>query len=167
MNEEILKIIKEKGLLLEKEVYDLFNNIHDAKLAKGLLEGLERFSGQKMITKSVLNKNFSFVRNFVSNLPGEDRISMENIIVKLGLSLEIIKERSVMNKVESDLKKENKDQDYKIFYSTIKHDKKLTVEDFVGNFRMRYHQLQRILMQRPDLQNLVSINKIGSERRNY
>src|SRR3989344_5642015 len=97
MNEEILKIIKEKGLLLEKEIFDLLNSFHDMKAAKELLEGLERFSGQKIITKSTLNKNFSFVKNFASTLPGEEKTSFESIIIKLGLSLEIKKEHIIEN----------------------------------------------------------------------
>ena len=57
MNEEILKTIKERGLLLEKEIFDLLNNIGDVDVVRGLLENLERFSGQKIITRGVLNKN--------------------------------------------------------------------------------------------------------------
>ena len=172
MNEEILKIIKEKGILLEKEVFDLINNLSNARAAGEFLELLERFSGQKYITKSVLNKNFSFVKNFVNNLPGQDKLSVENFIVKFGLSVEITKEATVVdNKSEASIqrseKENNSEQKYKVFYSNTKNDKKLEVSDFVGNFRARYQQIQRILMQRPDLNNLVSINKIGNERKNY
>ena len=54
-----------------------------------------------------------------------------------------------------------------VFYAETKPEKKLEVADFTGNFRSRYQQIQRILMMRPDLNNLVSINKIGNERKNY
>lgn len=170
MNEEILRLIREKGVLLEKEVFDLFNNIHDANAAKQLLENLERFSGQKIITKSVLSKNFSFVRNFVSNLSREDKGVVEKIFVNFGLSFEITKETPLPEKAEKLINIsafEQPKKGYNLFYSTTKADKKLEVADFVGNFRARYQQLQRILMQRPDMQNLVSINKIGGDRRNY
>ncbi len=167
MNDQILRLIKEKGVLLEKEVYDLFDSINDAEVARELLENLQRFSGQKIITKSVLSKNFSFVRNFVGNLTGEDKTTVENVFIKFGLSLEITKETSVVQKsAENPVEKQGSDEKgYKIFYSTTRNDKKLEVADFVGNFRARYHQLQRILMQRPDMQNLVSIGKIGGERK--
>jgi len=172
MNEEILKVIKEKGILLEREVFDLFNGLSDARIAGEFLDLLEKYSGQKYITKSVLNKNFSFVKNFVNNLPGRDKLSVENFIVKFGLSLEIIKETAVIDNAAQLPGKQGEilnysRQKYKIFYSNTKNDKKLEVSDFVGNFRARYQQIQKILMQRPDLSNLVSINKIGNERKNY
>lgn len=170
MNEEILKLIKEKGMLLEREVFELLNSFHDLNAAKEFLEKLERFSGQKMITRSVLNKNFSYVNNFVNSLHSENKSSVQNVFVKLGLSLEITKETSILNErtvEEKTGKKETAVQKYDVIYSSVTNEKKLEVGDFVGNFRARYQQLQRILMQRPDLQNLVSINKIGNERKNY
>ena len=170
MNEEILKLIKDKGMLLEREVFELLNSFRDVNAAKEFLENLERFSGQKMITRSVLNKNFSYVKNFVNKLHDENKSSVESVFVKLGLSLEITKEISILNEnkiISKTGENERTGQKYNVFYSSVKNDKKLEVADFVGNFRSRYQQLQRILMQRPDLQNLVSINKIGNERKNY
>ncbi len=173
MNEEILKLIKQKGVLLEKEVFDVFNEINDVESARHLLETLERFSGQKMITKSAINKNFSLVRNLGSALQGEEKILVEKTFIKLGLSLEITKETSIVSNpsinviIEKPKVETRKEESYKIFYSTTRNDKKLEVADFVGSFRSRYQQLQRILMNRPDMQNLVSINKLGSERKNH
>jgi len=175
MKEEVMNVIREKGLLLEREIFDLLNSFEHPRDAKELLEGLERFSGQKIINRAVLNKNFGFVKNFVSNLNGESKHEVENVIIKLGLSLEITKETAIVEKKENfdklkDISRKHLEDlrnDFKIFYSTTKNDKKLEVADFVGNFRARYHQLQKILMNRPDLQNLVSINKIGSDRNNY
>jgi len=160
MNPEILKIVREKGLLLEKEIFDILENFNDVGIARDFLENIEKFSGQKMITRSVLNKNFEFVRSFVNNLPGENKGIVEKVFVKLGFSLEIRKESGIVSKVAEKTRR----QDYQIFYSTTSNEKKLTVEDFVGNFRARYQQMQGILMQRPELQNLVSINKIGNDR---
>ena len=167
MNEELLKAIKERGLLLEKEIFDLVSSIPNASLAKEVLISLEKFSGQKIITKSVLNKNIEYVQKVINNFPGKDKSLVENIFVKFGLSFEIRKESGAVDvaKVEEiSLKVGEKKQktDYQIFYSTIKNDKKLNVEDFVGNFRSRYQMLQKILMGRPELQNLTSINKISS-----
>jgi DNA polymerase II small subunit len=57
-----------------------------------------------------------------------------------------------------------KKNNYQIFYSETAPDKKLEVSDFVGNFRARYQEMQRILMHRPELQGLVSIGKISNDR---
>ena len=159
MNLEILKVVREKGLLLEKDIFDVLNNFGDVNLAKDFLEGLERFSGQKIITKSTLNKNFEYVQSIVNKLPGENKHSIENIFVKLGLSLEIRKEKAVLEK-----ELENKNS-FRVLCADTSVTKKLEVADFVGSFRTRYQQIQRLLMNRQELQqNLVSINKISNNR---
>ncbi len=161
MDSEILKVIRDKGLLLERDVLDLLNSFGNAKVAGEFLEQLGRVSGQKMITKNVLSNNVEYVKSFFGKLPGEEKGSLENVFVKLGISLEIRREKEIIKK------EDNKDirQDYKIFYADTRADKKLEVKDFVGHFRSRFQQLQRILMNRPELQsNLVSINKISSDR---
>lgn len=157
MNPEVLKTIRERGLLLEKDIFDLLNNFDDAGIARTLLEGLERFSGQKIITKSALTKNFEYVQSLVNRLPGENKDILEKTFVKLGLSLEIRKEKEIVDS----MKKINFQVD--CFDTSVS--KKIEVSDFVGSFRSRYQQLQRILMNRPELQqNLVSINKISNNR---
>ncbi len=162
MNAEILKTIRERGLLLEKDIFDLINSFNDVSLAKDLLEGLERFSGQKIITRSALTKNFGYVQSIVSRLPGENKSIAENIIVKLGLSLEIMKENRF---VPGNVPVGKISSSFQVSCFDTSVTKKLEVSDFVGSFRARYHQLQRILMNRPELQqNLVSINKISNNR---
>lgn len=160
MNENLMKTIKEQGLLLEKEVFDILNSIGDEKVAKGFLENIIRFSGQKLITKSVLSRHMQYVQNFVSHLSTSEKGEIEKVFVKLGISLEIRKEKIEIKEGT----KKGQEQEYMLFYANTKADKKLEVGDFVGNFRARYHSLQKILMQRNELQNLVSINKIGSDR---
>lgn len=170
MKEEIINLIREKGLLLEKDIFDLLSGINDLNAARNLLENLEK-SGQKIINKTTLTKSFEIVKNAVGNFPGEDRKYLENVFIKLGLSLEIKKESEIIEKKAREIKnlpgqseKAEKHSDFKIFYAETRTDKKLEVADFIGNFRARYQSLQRILMRRPELTNLVSINKISSDR---
>ncbi len=163
MDDEILKVVREKGLLLGKDVIDLVESFHDAKKAREFLDSLERYSGQKLITKSVLNSNFEFVREFVSKLGGEDKGIIEKVFVKMGLKLEVERQRIEVPEIEKSVERSN--QDFRVFYSDTKLDKKLEVGDFVGHFRARYQELQRILMSRMELQhNLIAINKIGNDR---
>lgn len=159
MHEELLHIIREKGLLLEREIFDLLNSFDNLQAAKDFLEGLERYSGQKMITRALLHNNSSYIQQVVSRLPGKDKTTVEHTFINLGIRLEIRKEQHVVPYTDS--LKANR---YQIFTADTKTDKKLAVSDFVGNFRARYSQLQRILMQRPDLSNLMSIGKISSNR---
>ncbi len=155
-----MRLIRERGLLLEKEVYDLINQIRDVGIARNFLEQLERISGKKIITRNVLGSNVEYVRGFVGNLQEGDKTCVERIFINLGISLEVRREMGVK-------REEGTKQEYKIIYSNTSTDKKLEVKDFAGHFRARFQQLQRILMSRPELQsNLVSINKISSERTN-
>ena len=173
MNEETLKLIKEKGLLLEKEIYELIGSISDRGEAKEFLEVLEKSSGQKIITKQSLNKNFEIVNKVVSNFPGSDKEKIEQVFIKMGLSVEVRKEREIVEKEgrkaggEEKNVEERKKLSYKVISPFTGNDRKLKVEDFVGNFRARYQQLQRILMYRAELNGLVSINKIGRDRQSF
>src|SRR3989344_5611767 len=127
MNPEVLKVIRERGLLLEKDIFDLLNSFGDATAAKDLLEGLERSSGQKIITKSILTKNFEYVQSLANKFPGESRSLLEKTFVKLGLSLEIRKEKEVIGLINKDTSKTSFQVD--CFDTTAS--KKLEVADFV------------------------------------
>jgi len=161
MDSKILETIRERGLLLERDIYELVEKFGNIEQAKYFLDNLERATGQKIITKGVLSKNIEFVKSAISNLPGKNKSVVENIFFKLGISLEIRQE-----KVIEEIKKDKIRQDYQVFYADTKPDKKLEVKDFTGHFRARYQALQAILMRHPELNNLVSINKISSDRKN-
>jgi len=160
MNEAVLKLIREQGILLEKDVFELVNSMRESA-AQVFLESITRFSGQKMITKAVLGKNMEFVQNFLNHLDSGEKGEVERVFVRLGISLEIVKE-----KTRGGVFPKQNEQEYQIFYANTKADKKIEVADFTGHFRARYQQIQKILMQRNELGNLISINKIGSDRQN-
>ena len=161
MKQEILNLIKEKGILLDKDIYNLINEVEDTELAKKFINILEKATGQKMITGTTLNKNIEHVQEVTKDLPGEMKVLVEKTFYKLGLSLEVTKKIQIKNK-------QNPNLQYKIFYADTKNDKKIAVGDFVKHFRARYQQIQNILMQRPDVQNLVAINKIApGERQSF
>jgi len=158
MNEEILKTIREKGLLLEKEIYELLEGFGSVEAAKSFLENIEKISGQKFITKSILNKNYEYIQNIIGSLPEGEKV-LERVSVRLGLSVEVKKEKVVG---ESNRQKR---LNYQVFYADTKPEKKVEVSDFTRYFRSRYQQLQRILLNRAELRDsLVSIGKISSDR---
>ncbi len=161
MNESISALIKERGVFLQKELYDLFTQFSDVTLARQFLDGLERASGQKLITTASLTKHTEVVCGAVSTLPGEMRHLVETTLIKMGVTVEIQHIASVKPAADPN------EISYQIFFSGNKDTKKIGVADFVGHFRSRYHQIQRLLMQRPDVQNLVSINKIGRDKQRF
>lgn len=162
MDSSILDIIRKKGLLLEKEIYDLINELGNIEVAKNFLNELEKLSGQKLITKNVLIKNVEYVKSFFGEIPSENKNTIERVFVNLGVSLEVVREKEV---IQESKRLEKKEQKYRIFYADAIPEKKIEVKDFTGHFRSRFQQLQKILMSRPELQkDLVSIGKISSER---
>lgn len=163
MQEDILRLVKERGLLLEKELFDVVEKMPSAIAAQFLLT-LEKATGQKFLTKTVLHQHLEYV---VNALRGENKTSVEQVCVKLGLSVEITRQGEVQREQkQAEQKSEGQKSDvrYRIFYADTRVTKKLEVGDFVGHFRSRYQQLQRVLLQRAELTNLITINKIASNR---
>ncbi len=162
MSEDFLSIIKDKGLLLEKDVFDLLNRFNNKGDAKRFLEQMQKISGQRMITTKTLVSNVDYMKSFVTTLNEDDKGNVEKVFVKLGFNLKVVKEKTSIG--PADEARAN-NTSYKIYYAQTTPDKKLEVKDFVGNFRARFHQIQKILMNRVELQqNLVSIGKIGNDR---
>lgn len=166
MNLQIIQEIRKKGLLLEREVFELLKFVNNESLASEILESLER-TGKKMITKSLLSEQFGIISKIINESPDKkEEVSAEKIFIKLGISIEISKKKSVGEIVDTKtiLKEGQEGKDFKIFYADTKPDKKLEVKDFSGHFKSRYQQIQKFLMQRPELTNLVSIGKISGDR---
>src|SRR3989344_6734002 len=93
--EELLQTVKERGLLLEKDIFDLLSSFQDQGAAREFLLNLEKAVGQKVITKSILHKNVEYLQHVVNQLPGEDKLSVEKVCVKLGLKIGRAHERTI------------------------------------------------------------------------
>jgi DNA polymerase II small subunit/DNA polymerase delta subunit B len=161
MNPELLKVIREQGVLLEKDVLDLLEGFEDSNVARSFLENLVSVSGKKIITRSVLEANRLGVQNFFQTLEVDKKGELERVFVKFGITIEVRREK--VFQAEEEVKKVG-EISYQIHSPDTKADRKLNVQDFTKHFRARYQQLQRILMQRPNLSNLIAINKISSDR---
>ena len=161
MNDSILNLINERGILLQKELFELLSCFQDVKQACLFLDILERASGQKMITASSLTKHVEYINKTVQSLNGETKQLVETTLIKMGLTVEVQKMTEVNSAPEA------KQMPYRVFYADTRNRKKIDVGDFVNHFRARYQQLQQIIMQRPDVQNLVSINKISRDRQRF
>lgn len=169
MENEILNLARKKGLLLEKEIFEILRELNDIHTAEDLLENLERISGKKLITKEILATNSEYIQSFISHLRDEEKNTIERTCIKLGISLEVKREKisADSQEITAEISKYKKTSslNYRIKYSNTSNGKKLEVKDFVEHFKSRFSQLQRILMLHSEVQkNLVSINKISSER---
>jgi len=197
-SEKILKFCLEKGLLLDKEVLGLFSGTSDVESAKFILEKVKNYTHQRIITKNLFFQNKDQVNKFLLDLPKESQKNLQNLKIKLGLSIEITKgvEQSQVISV-SNISKENSSINTNDDVEEIKgvgnvklapasefftkgkgkescgvlikspisiQSKKLEVKDFVKHFRGRLNDMKGILQEHSELSNLVSINKIGTNR---
>ncbi len=163
MNSNVIELIKQKGVLLEKEVFDALASLRDPFIVEQLIDSFTAASGQRFITKSILLKNLDSVQNLLQGSSGNVRSILINVLVKLGIQIEV-KVEDVRETIQGP---EKNGQDYKIYYANTTCDKKITVQDFVGHFRARYRELQSILMQRSGVDNLISINKLSGTRQQF
>jgi len=155
MKSEILKFCMEKGLLLDKDVCEILSSLED-KDAKEVIDRISHLKA-KIITKSFFYDNALKLKEII---PPGNRV-FEKLSINLDLSIEISREI----KLEKEEKKENKS--IKVLSSVMYQMKKLKVTDFVKYFRIRFSEMRAILQSRPELENLISINKINGERQAF
>lgn len=92
--QEILKFCLEKGLLVDKEVLNLFKETGDTDSIKLIITNIKNQTHQKIITRNVFDQNKEKINQIFLDLPEEKRKRLESLKIKLGLSIEISKEIS-------------------------------------------------------------------------
>jgi len=150
----------EKGLLLDPDLLKIFNETTDEEGAKIIIEKIKNYTNSKIITKALFEQNRNQVSEFFLELPKENREKFERLKIKLGLQIEISKETRDSEKKEKNVTESN----VKIISKTPNIRKKIEVEDFVKNMRSRFQSIKEILQERPELENLVSINKLSKTK---
>ena len=155
---EILKFCLEKGLLVDSEVLNLFNDVGDLDSVKLIMEKVRSDTNQNVITKNILEKNKEKMGRFIVGLPEEKQKVLEKFKVKLGLSIEISAE--VSSEIENE-KNVLTESVVKISPETKLENKKIEVKDFVRYFRNRFEEMRNILQEHSELENLISINKLS------
>lgn len=154
--QEILKFCLEKGILLDKEVLNLFSETTDTTSVKLIIEKIKDYTHERIITKEVFDKNKNQVTQFFLELPQENQKQLEKLKINLGLSIEISKE------VSTELK--NVQEEVKVFSIDSFPTQKLEVGDFVTYFRNRFYDMKNILQNHSELDNLISINRISGNK---
>ncbi len=151
--EEILKFCVEKGLLLDREVLELFSEEGDIENVKLVIEKIKNQTQKKIITRNLFYENKDKLNLFFSSLPIERQ---ENLKIKLGLSIEISKKIDIKNNLKEE------DSKVRIISMDYCEGKKLKVGDFINYFRNRFLNMRGFLQNNSLLDNLVSIDKISN-----
>jgi len=163
MEQEILKFFMKKGFLLDNEMLGFFNQIQDKIIADKILEKIKSSSSERIITKSLVNKNLNEIQDVFSSLGDEKKKIVERFFVNLSLNIEIKKEKYVENGQDI---QEIGPNHLQILSPTILPSRKLNVSDFVKHFRNRYTEIKQILQERSELQNLTSLDRITGQKQN-
>lgn len=185
---QILRFCLEKGLLVDKEVLSLFNETSDIESVKLIIEKIKNCTKQNIITKEIFYENKEKVNEFLYELPKKNQEELESLKIKLGLSIEISREKQILNEsVEKEIlenklpyesfensekakkikKKEEgggEESNVKILSIVPISNKKIEVQDFVMHFKNRFIEMRGFLQNHSELENLVSISKIFGNR---
>ncbi len=89
---EILKFCFEKGVLVDKDILNLFSETNDFESIKLIIEKIKNNTQIKILTKQVFETNKEQVNKFFSDLPRESQRNFEILKIKLGLSIEVSRE---------------------------------------------------------------------------
>ncbi len=163
MNKEILQFCLQRGLLVDKELLDLFSETSDLDSVKLIIEKIKSSTKQNVITRNVFYENKDQVNKVFLELPQENQKKLETLKIKLGLSIEISKEVSIGSSREN-VSKESLSGEVKIVKRPSEEFKKVEVKNFVTHFRNRFSEMRNILQEHSELDNLISINKISDNR---
>ncbi len=166
---EILKFCIDKGLLIDLEALNLFNEANDNESMKIIIEKLKNHTQKRIITKNLFEQNKEQINEFFLALPKENQKKLEKFKIRLGLQIEISKEVSSEKIYEEKSREEQNekeqagifDAEVRILSKTQSFKKKIEISDFVKNLRNRFQEMKSILQEHQELDNLISINKLS------
>jgi len=168
--QEILKFCLENGFIIDKELFESLSPI-DFDVARRIIEKIKEASNTRLITKTILFSKSQELSRIATAFDSENKKRVEKIFINLGMNIEITKESEEAEREESkdagSVKMAMPLKDVRIISSYNIPTKKFKVADFARHFRNRFVEIKKLMQDRPELQNLVSINKIGGNRQNF
>lgn len=175
---EILRFCIENGLLVDKDVLNLFSETSDAESVKLIIDKIRTETNKKILTKQIFYENKDKVNEIFLGLPEEKRKNLEKLKINLGLSIEISKEfagnETVVKEIKGNLEQEDVKKQGVVDYEGVKilsmpkiESRKLEVKDFVVYFKKRFEKIRNVLQEHSGLKNPVSINKVSGDRQGF
>ncbi len=155
MGKSILEFCREKGILLDKELFELLQGVEDTGAVMKMIEQITHAFKERVITKAFFSRNIEKIQRVCE---GEQKV-LEHIIIRLGVTMEFMRERPAYEASPQGLP--GLPRGLKILSSVTLPAQKLDVDHFVRYFRSRFQEMKSMLQSRQELQNLVSINKLS------
>ncbi len=156
ISEGIVQFCSKKGLLLDKEILNIFNFLNNDFIIKEILKIINNSTSKKVITKKVLYENKDLIEKICLSLNNDGKECYEKLKISLGLSLEVSSEKFQNIPLNEEVKI--------LEMPSVVCNKKIEVSDFVKHYRNRFEQFKKILQEHSELENLTSINKISSNK---
>ncbi len=153
VNSELIPVFARKGFLLDKESLDFFANLNDIKVATEALDKIAILIKARIISKKTLNAHFKEIKMLFNGL---DKTAIIQDFFSEAISEKPAPPKEIVVKPQI--------PEVKIISSEIIPYRRIEVKDFVTHFKNRYNFFKEILKERKELENLVSINKIGNNR---
>ena len=180
---EILKFCLSKGILIDEDILNLFNETEDFNSAKLIIEKIRNYTQTNIITKNIFKANKEQINKFFLDLPQENQKNFEKMKIKLNLSVEVSREGCQMSEVKTKpsfdfsntpqvdpkiFQQEMfaKDNIVEIISNDLEISKRFEVKDFLIYFRNRFSEMKNILQERSELDKLISIGKISGSNQN-
>jgi len=183
-SKEILNFCLERGLLIDKEILSLFSGTTDVESAKLIIEKIKSRTNSRIINRRIFYENQDKIEEFFSVIPEGKRENIQKLKIELGLSIEISKQelKPIILQLKEDEKIEifpnqlnsndemkrtiplSENSSVKIVSTYPSISKKFEFNDFVTHFRNRFSEIRGFIQERPELTNVVSINKINGSK---
>jgi DNA polymerase II small subunit len=152
---EVITNLAKKGFLLDKESRDFFIKVSNLDLITEILDRLYILTHSRIVSKKTLIENWLNLRKTLNDKWKEDLFLVSDFFKV---------ENELQPKPEPIREKEVYRNDVKILSSDIIPYKRIEVKDFVTHFKNRYNFFKDYLLNRKELEGLISINKIGTTR---
>ncbi|MBI2449089.1 metallophosphoesterase [Candidatus Pacearchaeota archaeon] len=157
MKNDILKICMEKGILLDKEGFELINNLGDREIIIDFLDKLNKGFRERFITKSFIVRNINKIQEFYYD--SEKKKVIEKLLFQLGIDISV--EREISEKsAEPTESAEIVNARFKIVDFPFLPSQKLEVDHFIRYFRNRFEDMKRIIQERAEMEGVISINRL-------
>jgi DNA polymerase II small subunit len=154
---EIILTFAKKGFLLDSEAISFFIGLNDISLSEEILNKINNITKMRVVSKKTLIDNVAYIRPLLFNTNEEKKIYFEKFFSTTYQTTPI----AVLQKP---IEKPIFNSDVKVLSSNIIPYRRIEVKDFVTHFKNRYNFFKDLLRDRKELDNLVSINKIGNNR---
>jgi len=159
--QELLTFCSEENILLDNSLSDFFSTINNINYIKIFLKKIKEISGKRFISSSLIFSLRTKILPLLNTL-NEDEIFTQEIKNKFNF-FEKKEEKFISKSLNLNLKEPS----VKILSSYSLNGKVFEVKDFLTFFKERYNNFKNIIQNSPELENLISINKINKDKQKF